>query len=92
MSTNLKYAYGRMSIGGDFAQIIKDAHAIDELMAREQQRAMENIAWSMTTDANNAHIGPQHRPGRTELHEARNRLRHQRYIDSLGRPAGAYRR
>lgn len=58
----------------------------------EPQQILSDWLWSMEDEKVNGHLGPRLGPGRSQLYEARQRLRQDEYFRSLGRPAGPYQR
>jgi hypothetical protein len=90
----LKYNYGTIPVSTDNAlwRLIEQSHRIDEVIAREMERAQADLIWSFADNTNNRHIGPVHHPNRRDLYEVRQRIRQTAYFRSLGRPRGPYRR
>lgn len=88
----LKYNYGRIYVTStaDYSRLTEMARTGDYI-ADQLSRAHADIIFEIL-DMDNAHIGPQHRPGRRELYAARRAEMQHAYFRSLGRPRGPYRR
>jgi hypothetical protein len=75
-------------------EVLEDAPTLTQIIYSELGRGLRIAQLNWEEELLNGHIGPKHRPGRTELWEAR---RPERRRDSIrrnvrGRPAGLWRR